>query len=106
MNKLPCDIINNILIIKHKHEIEKLKKIIDELQTLLIDEDYSTCEFCNKWFHPNDLTMTLHQETICQQCEIENDFIPCHSCGLIEHCEDMRTELIGDGYIDTCKVCR
>ncbi len=105
MNNLPCDIINNILIIKHEEEIKGLKKIIDELQNILIDEDYSPCEWCNKWFCPEDLTQTLDQETICQECELESDYLPCHSCGLIDHCDEMKTELIGDGYIDICKVC-
>tara|TARA_R110001632_G_scaffold87261_1_gene189702 strand:+ start:1046 stop:1369 length:324 start_codon:yes stop_codon:yes gene_type:complete len=105
MNKLPCDIINNILIIHYDKEIRELKMKISKLQEILIEENYSCCEYCDDWFHFKDLSQTLQSDYICDDCQVDNDLLPCHSCGRLDYCEDIIQSTENGFCYDYCSQC-
>tara|TARA_R100000734_G_C3251738_1_gene53098 strand:+ start:96 stop:272 length:177 start_codon:yes stop_codon:yes gene_type:complete len=53
---------------KKDKEIQYLKSKIEELQNLLLDEDYFCCEKCDK-FKKADEVYNINEETICEICK-------------------------------------
>lgn len=106
MNQLPSDIINNILIIQYDERIRELKMKLSKVHDILIKGDYCCCECCDDWFLFNELSITVEGDHICDDCQIDNDFLPCCGCGNLDYVENMFQTVEDDCCYDYCEECR
>ncbi len=61
MEKLPCDIINNILIIKYDEQIKKLKKELSTLKRKLEHTETNNANMLNY--------LEVHEVKYCEVCD-------------------------------------
>lgn len=89
MDKLPCDIINNILIIRYESEIEKLKK---QLSSLNFQNEYIEQKATNMLNY-----LESHEVKYCECCDCYGDddeiiFYEEFEEWLCEYCLEFREE--------------
>ena len=86
-------------------EIQLLKRQISNMTEILVCLDYCCCEYCDMWIQTNDLYETVDHDVICENCMIDNSFLPCHSCGKLDHVENMECNCDDNNNWDFCKNC-
>tara|TARA_R110000824_G_C15087944_1_gene665053 strand:- start:749 stop:1027 length:279 start_codon:yes stop_codon:yes gene_type:complete len=89
MDKLPCDIINNILIIKYEEEIKQLNREIKKQKL--------RAEFINHTFKNMEYYIESHNIKCCDECCIYGDddqiiFYENYEKDLCEECEQYEEE--------------
>ena len=90
MNKLPVEIINNILIIQYEEQIKEFKKQLRSLKF-----DYDTME---QQYEIMESYLTSHEVKYCEACNIYGDddeiikYEEFDNAFLCEYCEQFRQE--------------
>tara|TARA_R110000744_G_scaffold13897_2_gene40081 strand:- start:41 stop:397 length:357 start_codon:yes stop_codon:yes gene_type:complete len=113
MNRLPDELINNILIIKYesekkelKNELDKKQLLLNEANEILLTLDFSTCLECDKWVEARDLFHKVGEDdTYCENCLTEDDYLPCHTCNRWDYCDKINSYNDGNSYFDYCINC-